>query len=90
MNKRLTEELRNTQGVMTEIESIYTGFYNIPGRTNGQHLQVFRSLKNNKPYSYYDSSNKEKNWFFILIAAIRFIIRTVWEARHTLRTMEGL
>lgn len=64
MNKRLTEELRNTQGVMNEIESIYTGFYNIPGRTNGQHLQVFRSLKNNKPYSYYDSSNKGEKLVF--------------------------
>ncbi|EFJ3102540.1 prepilin-type N-terminal cleavage/methylation domain-containing protein, partial [Escherichia coli] len=64
MNKRLNEELRNTQGVMNEIESIYTGFYNIPGRTYGQHLQVFRSLKNNKPYSYYDSSNKGENLVF--------------------------
>ncbi|EFL4050012.1 type II secretion system GspH family protein [Klebsiella pneumoniae] len=58
MNKRLTEELRNTQGVMNEIESIYTGFYNIPGRTNGQHLQVFRSLnKGGKLVFYFDSSN---------------------------------
>ena len=64
MNQRLNEELRNTQSVMNEIEPIYRGFYKIPGRTNGQHLQVFRALKNNKAYSYYDSSNKGEKLVF--------------------------
>lgn len=69
MNKRLTEELRNTQVVMSEIESIYTGFYSIPGRTHGQHMQVFRALKNNKRYSPFDSSNKGEELVFYFAAS---------------------
>ncbi|MGU6051008.1 type II secretion system protein [Klebsiella aerogenes] len=56
-NNRLNEELAYIGVVRSEMESIYTGFYNIPGRTAGQHLSVFMNLMNKPKVIFYPEAS---------------------------------